>query len=146
MSSSPASATPLSSEHRGRLRRYPTRSLVALAAAAGCTALPGVAQAATAPKVPLPVMTTACNKISRAAVSGIVGYPVPVPTGETITSTVDQALNLTATATSCTYLVPGSATNHFGSKTINLGAETFNKTVTLATLKAAEEAEQALSL
>ena len=142
MSSSAASATSLSPQPRGRLRRYPARSLVALAAAAGCTALPGIAQAATAPKVPLPVSTTACNKISRSAVSSIVGFTVPAPTGETITTTIDAALKLSATATTCSYIVAGSLSNPFGSKTVNLSSEVFNKTVTLDTLKAAEEAEQ----
>ena len=49
----------------------------------------------------------------------------------------------TATSTACTYIVAGSITNPFGSKSVNLDYyEVFNKTVTLAAWRAAEEAEE----
>ena len=142
MSFSPVPATCLSPEHRARLRRYPARSLVALAAAAGCIALPSVAQAAAKPTPPKPISAQVCSRVSPSAVSGIVGFTVPAPTENTFSYTIDPKLNLTETSTSCTFLVAGSASDPFGSKNVSLTSEVFNHPVTLALLKQAEAAEQ----
>ena len=141
MSFSPVPATCLSPEHRARLRRYPARSLVTLAAAAGCIALPSVAQAAVR-STSIKAVSDLCSRVSPSAVSSIVGFTVPAPTENTFSYPIDPKLNLTETSTSCTFLVAGSATAPFGSKNVSLTSEVFNHPVTLAILKQAEAAEQ----
>jgi hypothetical protein len=112
-----------------------------LAAAAGCIALPSVAQAAAKPTTPKPI-SDLCSRVSPSAVSSIVGFTVPAGTANTFSFTIDPKLNLKETSTSCTFLVAGTATDPFGSKNVSLTSEVFNQPVTLAILKQAEAAEQ----
>ena len=80
--------------------------------------------------------------MSASSVSGIVGYTVPAPTVATDSYPVDAALNISATATDCSFDTLPSAADH-GAKVVSLSYEVFNKPVTEAILKQAEEAAQA---
>jgi hypothetical protein len=117
------------------------RSLVALAAAAGCVALPSVAQAAAKPGPPKPI-SDLCTKVSPSAVSSIVGFTVPAGTANSFSYTIDPKLGLKETSMSCTFSVPGTAADPFGSKNVSLTSEVFNQPVTVALLKQVEAAEQ----
>jgi hypothetical protein len=81
--------------------------------------------------------------VSASSVSSIVGYTVPAPTSATDSYEVDKALNISATATDCSYDVLPSAADPLGSKVVSLSYEVFNKPVTEALLKAAEASQQA---
>jgi hypothetical protein len=140
MSFCPVPASCLSPDPRARLGRYPAKSLVALAAAVGCVALPSAAQAATPSRV-VPAIPV-CSKVSASEVSSIVGYTVPAPTEYTNTYVVDKKLNISATSTSCGFTVAATLDNPLASKTVYLDSEVFNKAVSEATLKAAETSEQ----
>ena len=109
--------------------------------------MPGAAQAAPLLHAGRPAAvsfstSSICNKVSPSAVSRIVGYTVPAPTEYTSTYVVDKALNLSATSTDCGFTVTGSITSPFSTKTVYLDSEVFTKSVTLATLKKVEAAEQ----
>jgi hypothetical protein len=139
-----APAPHLSRAPRPRLFRYSARSLFALAAASSCVALSGAAAAAAstvhADKV-VAALTAHCS--SASSVSGVVGYTVPAPTVASDSYPVDAALNISATATDCSYDTLPSAADPFGSKSVSLSYEVFNKPVTEAILKQAEAAAEA---
>jgi hypothetical protein len=146
MSPLSAPAPHLSRDPRARLFRYSARSLFALAAASSCVALSGAAVAAAstvhADKVAA-ALTAACSKVSASSVSGIVGYTVPAATAATDNYPVDKALNISATATDCSYDTLPTAADPYAAKVVSLSYEVFNKSVTEAILKEAEAAEQA---
>jgi hypothetical protein len=116
-----------------------------VAAASSCVALSGAAVAAASTVHADKAVSAAagCGNISASSVSGIVGYTVPAATADTDSYPVDQALNISATATDCSYETLPSAADPYGSKVVSLSYEVFNKTVTEAILKEAEAAEQA---
>jgi hypothetical protein len=131
---------------RPRLFRYSARSLFALAAASSCVALSGatVAAASTVHANEVAVTPSAdCGNVSASSVSGIVGYTVPAPTSSTDSYPVDAALNISATATDCSYDTVPTTADPFGSKSVSLSYEVFNKPVTEAILKQAEAAAEA---
>ena len=145
---SPLSAPALhtSRDPRARLFRSSARSLFALAAATSCIGLSGatVAAASTVHSNKVAITPSAnCGKVSASSVSGIVGYTVPAPTVATDSYPVDAALNISATATDCSFDTLPSAADPYGAKVVSLSSEVFNKPVTEAILKQAEEAAQA---
>ena len=144
MSPLSAPASHLSHLSRPRFFRYSARSLFALAAASSCVALSGATVAAASTVQANKVAVTpsvACA--SAASVSGIVGYTVPAPTSATDSYPVDAALNISATATDCSYDTLPTAADPYASKVVSLSYEVFNKPVTKALLKEAEAAQEA---
>lgn len=138
----PARSLRFLADHSARFRRYPARSLLAaLAATAGCIALPGVAQAAGRSTPDATTLTSICTKVSPSSVSSIVGYTVPAGRQNVNTFVVDKSIGFSATATSCLFSVLPSAAN-FTPKMVILNYEVFTKSVTLTTLKTIAENEQ----
>src|ERR1700677_2196391 len=115
----------LSRGPRPRLFRYSARSLFAVAAASSCVALSGAAVAAASTVHANKAVSAAagCGNISASSVSGIVGYTVPAATADTDSYPVDQALNISATATDCSYETLPSAADPYGSKVVSLSYE-----------------------
>jgi hypothetical protein len=113
-------------------------------AAAACIAMPSAAQAATlSPAKVIVHFHSICSKVSPSAVRNIVGgFKVSAPTQYTSTNVIDKVLNISGTATSCAFTVQSTAAKFSPSKTVYLDSEVFNKSVTVATLEAAEVAQQ----
>jgi hypothetical protein len=146
MSPLSAPAPHLPRDPRARLSRYSARSLFALAAASSCVALSGSAVAAASAVHPNKVSVTpskTCGGVSTSAVSAIAGYTVPAPTAATESYTVDKTLDISATATDCSFETMPTAADPYAVKVLSLSYEVFNKPVTMALLKEAEAAEQA---
>ncbi len=126
------SRRPLHLRHAGR------PALAGIVAAIGLVSVPVVAQAQP-PVAPPPTGAAACNLVSQADVSYVVGRTVPAPQVVSSTQVFDKRYNISGTLTECTY---GSLTGLSITKVVVLTYEALSAPVPAALEKADLQAAQ----
>jgi len=120
-----------------QLRRAVRPALAGIVAAIGLVSVPVVAQAQP-PAPPPPAGAAACNLVSQADVSYVVGWTVPAPQVLSNTQIFDKKEKISGTYTECTY---GSLTSGL-TKVVVLTYEALSAPVPAAAVKADLQAAQ----
>jgi hypothetical protein len=116
-------------------RRPVGRATVLAVITLGLASLPAAVQAAPLPGASKVSSATAtCDKVSASSVSSVVGHKVPDPKGLTVTSIFDAKLNVSATATLCSYGVVGASMSSL-KKVVLLDYETLSSAIPLAEIE-----------
>ena len=139
MDGSPASAPPRRNSRRQlHLRQAGRPALAGIVATIGLVSVPVVAQAQP-PAPPPPTGAAACNLVSQADVSYVVGRTVPPLQVVSSTQVFDKRYNISGTLTECTY---GSLTGLSITKVVVLTYEALSAPVPAALEKADLQAAQ----